>query len=246
MRYLVLALFFPLASSAQAPSFSMEFVRISPGEFFMGCSNGDELCTENEKPAHRVRITKPFEIARFEVTQAQWAAIMGENYSQFKGPDRPVENVSWQDAQEFLRRLTARNDGYLYRLPTEAEWEYAARAGATEAFPGVAYELGWYYENSNEQTHPVGTKKPNAWGVYDMSGNVYEWMQDWYDESYYRAGDDIDPIGPPSGRYRTIRGGSWVDTVDNARVSKRDYFADSLDFHIGFRCVRESTRRLIE
>lgn len=220
----------------------MPFVHISPGEFIMGCSNGDADCGDEEKPAHRVRITRAFEIGKYEVTQAVWESVMGTNYSEFKGADRPVEYVSWPDAQEFLRRLNAKQDGYRYRLPTEAEWEFAARAGTTGAYPGEVDDLGWYYENSAEQTHPVGQKKPNPWGLYDMSGNVYEWTQDWYDKSYYQSSPATDPMGPASGRFRTIRGGSWVDSRTNARVSKRDYFEDASDFHIGFRCVRVSTR----
>ena len=235
--------------AAQQPAQDMQFVRISPGEFMMGCSEGDNDCGDEEKPAHRVRITKEFEIGKYEVTQAEWVSVMGTNYSEFRVPVRPVENVSWADAQEFLRRLTARQDGYRYRLPTEAEWEYAARAGTTGAYPGESDQMGWYYENSGEQTHPVGQKEPNAWGLYDMSGNVYEWTQDWYDKSYYQSIQTTvtrDPVGPPSGRFHSLRGGSWVDSVTNARVSKRDYFEDAADFHIGFRCVRESTRLIVE
>ena len=208
----------------------------------MGCSVGDMECKQDELPAHRVAITKAFEIGKYEVTQAEWEAVMGMNYSEFKGPDRPVENVSWYDAQEFLRRLNTRQDGYRYRLPTEAEWEYAARAGTTSAFSGPAEQMGWYYENSAARTHPVGQKQANPWGIYDMSGNVWEWTLDWYDEAYYRASPVSNPAGPPKGRFRTIRGGSWVVDSANGRVSRRDYFEDSADFHIGFRCVRESTR----
>ena len=232
--------------TARQPVVETQFVRISPGEFMMGCSTGDNDCGDEEKPAHRVRITKAFEIGKYEVTQAEWESIMSTNYSEFKGAARPVENVSWLDAQEFLGKLNAKQDGYRYRLPTEAEWEFAARAGTTGAYSGVADQIGWYYENSAAQTHPVGQKNPNAWGLYDVSGNVYEWMQDWYDESYYRLSAAADPAGPSSGRFRTIRGGSWVDSVTNARVSKRDYFEDAADFHIGFRCVRVSTRLAVD
>jgi formylglycine-generating enzyme required for sulfatase activity len=236
------------SGSVQQPAIQMEmeFVRIPAGEFVMGCSNGDNTCADEEKPAHRVEITKAFEIGKYEVTQAQFEALMGRNYSEYKGPNRPVENVSWRDAQEFLLKLTDRQDGYRYRLPTEAEWEYAARAGSTAGFSGEPDDLGWYFENSNAQTHPVGQKKPNAWGIYDMHGNVWEWTADWYNPTYYQSSVSVDPAGPPTGRFRTMRGGSWVDQTLNARASKRDYFEDSADFHIGFRCVRVSTRQIVE
>jgi formylglycine-generating enzyme required for sulfatase activity len=233
------------AGPAPQSALELQFVRVAPGEFMMGCSAGDNDCEDSEKPAHLVRITKPFEIGKYEVTQAEWDAVMGKDfeYSEFKGANRPVENVTWLGAQEFLKRLTDRGDGYRYRLPTEAEWEFAARAGSTGPFPGDANQLGWYFENSNMQTHPVGQKKPNAWGIYDMNGNVWEWTADWYSETTYQSAAAVDPTGVPSGRFHTMRGGSWVDGINNARVSKRDYFEDSADFHIGFRCVRESAPR---
>jgi formylglycine-generating enzyme required for sulfatase activity len=228
----------------QRPATAIAFVRVSPGEFVMGCSNGDVECSEAEKPSHLVRITKGFEIGIFELTQGQWESVMGTNPSMFKGPDRPVENISWLDAQEFLRKMTAKRDGYLYRLPTEAEWEFAARAGSATAYSEEPDQVGWYQENSGEQTHGVGQKKPNAWGLYDVSGNVWEWTADWYAESYYQNTPESDPAGPSSGRFHTIRGGAWVEPVENARVSKRDYFEDAADFHIGFRVVRQPTAGL--
>jgi len=243
LAFIVATLLYYLAGitspSPKPQAGTMAFVRITPGEFMMGCSESDNECGPAEKPAHRVRITKAFEIGMYEVTQAQWESIMNTNLSMFKGPSRPVENVSWLEAQEFLRRLTQKQDGYRYRLPTEAEWEFAARAGSTRAYAGEADQMGWYQENSGEQTHPVGQKKPNAWGLYDMNGNVWEWTQDWFDETYYQRSPAADPQGPSSGRFHTIRGGAWVEPVENARVSKRDYFEDAADFHIGFRCVRE-------
>ena len=210
----------------------------------MGCSAGDMECNDDEKPAHQVAIPRAFEIGKYEVTQTEWEAVMGKdmNYSEFKGPNNPVENVPWVYAQEFLSRLNDRKDGYRYRLPTEAEWEYAARAGTTTPYGGPRDEMGWYTENSGAHTHPVGQKQPNAWGIYDMNGNVWEWTQDWYDENYYPSSPSSNPQGALKGRFHTMRGGSWVDGEMNARVSNRDYFEDSADFHIGFRCVRESTR----
>src|SRR6185295_12837821 len=128
---------------------------------------------------HKVRITRQFEIGKYEVTQEQWQAVMGDNPSNFKGANLPVEKVSWNDAQDFLLKLNAR-DGYTYRLPTEAEWEYACRAGSMGDFAGELDDVAWYDKNSGSKTHPVGQKRPNVWGLYDMHGNVSEWCSDWY------------------------------------------------------------------
>ena len=176
----------------------MEFVRIEPGEFVMGCSEGDGECGADERPAHRVRITRAFEIGKYEVTQAQWTSVMGSNPSSIKDDARPVESVTRPEAQEFLTRLNARNDGYRYRLPTEAEWEYAARAGATGP-TGPLDTFAWYAGNSEDETHPVGTKAPNAWGLFDMLGNVREWVADLYAANYYSNGPTDDPTGPAAG-----------------------------------------------
>ena len=178
----------------------MEFAKIAPGEFTMGCSSEDKNCSDDEKPAHRVQITKAFEIGKFEVTQAQWQAIMGSNPSANKGDDRPVETVSKNEVHEFLNRLNARNDGYKYRLPTEAEWEYAARAGSAEPTGAALDEVAWYAANSGDETHPVGQKKPNAWGLYDMLGNVREWVEDQYSANYYSTSPLADPTGPAPGQ----------------------------------------------
>jgi formylglycine-generating enzyme required for sulfatase activity len=218
---------------------SMEFVRIAPGEFMMGCSPGDRECGGDEKPAHRVRITKAFDLGKYEVTQQQWEAVMGANPSRFKGEQRPVEQVSWNDLQEFLRRLNARGDGNRYRLPTEAEWEYAARAGTTGPYAGNLDQMGWYDRNSGSQTHIVGQKQPNAWGLHDMHGNVWEWAQDWYD-GYYGGSRTEDPQGPASGETRVRRGGSWDNVAGLARVSNRNWHVPGFrSDDIGFRCVRD-------
>jgi formylglycine-generating enzyme required for sulfatase activity len=184
----------------QTPGPAIQFVKISPGEFTMGCSTGDIDCKDDERPAHRVRITKPFEMGKFEVTQAQWQAVMGANPSTMKGDDRPVETVSKNEVQEFINKLNAMNDGYHYRLPTEAEWEYAARAGATESYTGKLADIGWYDGNSEDETHPVGKKKPNKWGLYDMEGNVREYVEDWYSSNYYSNSPEADPTGPVAGQ----------------------------------------------
>ena len=177
-------------------SIGMEFVKIAPGEFIMGCPEGDANCDADEKPAHRVQITRAFEMGKYEVTQAQWEAVMGSNPSTIKGEIRPVETISKNEVHDFLGKLNARNDGYKYRLPTEAEWEYAARAGASAAEPPSLDEVAWYAANSDDETHPVGQKEPNAWGLYDMLGNVREWVEDIYERGYYSNSPVADPAGP--------------------------------------------------
>ena len=219
----------------------MEFAWIPPGEFEMGCSTGDGQCDGDEKPQHRVRITKGFEMGRYEVTQSQWEAVMGNNPSNFQGASLPVERVSWEDAQQFLTKLNAKGDGFRYRLPTEAEWEYAARAGSTEKQYGKLDEIGWHGGNSAQETQPVGRKAPNSWGLHDMLGNVLEWRQDWYSGSYYGASPGADPAGPTRGEGRTLRGGSWLGDSRNLRASVRDPLRPSVRHSIfGFRCVREA------
>jgi formylglycine-generating enzyme required for sulfatase activity len=221
----------------------VEYVAIPPGEFLMGCSPRDGDCAEDEKPAHRVAITRGFEIGKHELTQAVWQAVMGNNPSSLRAPEHPVEMVSWDEVQEFLAILNGRGDGYYYRLPTEAEWEYAARAGAAGAYPAKLDDIAWYAHNSSGQTHPVGQKQPNAWGLHDMQGNVWEWCQDWYENGYYaEAGEPLarDPRGPASGRQRVLRGGSWYRFLTFLRVSSRFAFRPSGRFpHVGFRCVRQ-------
>jgi formylglycine-generating enzyme required for sulfatase activity len=230
----------------------MQFVSVSGGQFPMGCSEGAKPveCSADEKPRHTVQITKAFEIGKTEVTQKQWQAVMGSDPSRYKGDTLPVEQVSFQDVQVFLSKLNARNDGFLYRLPSEAEWEYAARAGTAGQFAGadVADSLGlrspaddWAWYNV-EKTQPVAHKKPNAWGLYDMRGNVAEWVQDWYDSKYYAKSPTADPKGPDSGDGgRGVRGGTFHDSGPwLTRVSLRTHFPeDYRRFDLGFRAVRE-------
>jgi formylglycine-generating enzyme required for sulfatase activity len=227
------------------------FVHIAAGEFLMGSRNGKP----DEQPVHRVVISTSFEMGKFEVTQAQWEAVMrrahakvapGEtegsgNPSHFKGPSLPVENVSWQDVQEFLRLLNARDPKHGYRLPTEAEWEYACRAGKTDDYAGSLDGIAWHESNSDGQTRPVGLKEPNAWGLYDMHGNVWEWVQDWYGFEYYEDKPSTDPQGPGSGSYKVYRGGGWLSNAADCRASARGFnFPGDRYYYVGFRLVRQN------
>ena len=212
------------------------FVLIPAGEFLMGSENGGD----NEKPVHRVRISSPFEMSRYQVTQELWEAIMGINPSSFKGEaNLPVECVSWEDAQQFIKKLNARNDGYIYRLPTEAEWEYACRAGTSGDCAGNLDAMAWYNRNSGNRTHPTGQKKGNDWGLYDMHGNVWEWCADWYDGNFYAKSPDADPQGAPTGSTRVMRGGGWFYEAAACRSAMRDHDAPNYRFHdCGLRLVR--------
>jgi formylglycine-generating enzyme required for sulfatase activity len=220
-------------------SIGMEFVLIPAGEFKMGSNDG----SSDEKPVHQVRLSTPFYLGKYEVTQGQWQAVMENNPSRFIGDlNRPIENVSWEDVREFIRRLNTKEGGTKYRLPTEAEWEYAARAGSTTAygFGNDARQLGeyaWYDANSGDTTHPVGQKKPNAWGLSDMHGNVWEWVQDWY--GGYAAEAVTDPQGPGSGSsHRVLRGGSWSNTAWYCRSAFRyDGTPGQRDHYRGFRLL---------
>jgi formylglycine-generating enzyme required for sulfatase activity len=207
------------------------FVLVSAGEFIMG---GDQ--DDDEKPMHKVQISKAFEMGKYQVTQALWEAVMGGNPSHFKGANLPVEQVSWNDAQEFIKKLNAKNDGYVYRLPTEAEWEYACRAGTTGDYAGNLDKMGWYDKN---KTNLVGGLNPNAWGLYDMHGNVWEWCWDWFDSGYYGKSPDVDPKGPGSGSYRVGRGGGWKNFAARCRSAHRSHDTPSTRSHdLGFRLVR--------
>ena len=195
-------------------------VFVEGGTFKMGAKGKVPL---DEKPAHQVTLTS-FSIGRYEVTQEEWQAVIGSNPSQFIDSKRPVENVSWDDCQEFIRKLNAMT-GKHFRLPTEAEWEYAARGGNKSngyKFAGSDYpnSVAWYNDNSLNQTHEVGGgKQPNELGLYDMSGNVWEWCNDWYGS--YSSSTQMNPTGPFSGTLRVYRGGSWNGSVGNCRVSNR-------------------------
>jgi formylglycine-generating enzyme required for sulfatase activity len=209
------------------PLRDMEMVSVKGGCFQMGDPFDDG--NPNEKPVNEICVSD-FRIGKFEVTQGQWKKIMGENPAHFKkcGDSCPVENVSWDTVQEFIKEIN-RQTGKKYRLPTEAEWEYACRSGGRrEKFCGGIHAgpFAWTEENSGNTTHPVGKKRPNGIGIYDMSGNVCEWVSDWYDETFYREGA---PGGPPTGSSRVVRGGGWSFSPEYARAAVRN------DYHPGFR-----------
>ena len=193
----------------------------------------------NEQPVHTVTISKTFSMSATEVTQGQWKAVMGSNPSRFTGDDNlPVEQVSWDDVQAFIRRLNELEGcDNCYRLPTESEWEYAARASTTGDYAGDLDAMAWYSANSGGKTHPVGQKRPNAWGLYDMHGNVWEWVSDWY--GVYPSGTVTDPTGPETVSIRILRGGSWINTAEGARSALRHFGAPGHRADdLGFRLVR--------
>ena len=250
-----------LANGLTPNGLKFEFVLVASGEFLMGSEGAERLpwrqpffcrdpgVNQNERPAHWVLLSQPFEIGKYEVTQAQWAAVMANNPSRFKGRELPVERVSWDDVQEFLQRLNQTDDGYFYRLPTEAEWEYAAREGTTSPAAGRVKEMAFYGMNSGGRPQPVGRKQPNAWGLYDMYGNVAEWVSDLYDDEFYSISPEVNPQGPsvaslfgrPYGRkLRVLRGGAYgTPLIECCRSAIRKYgFARSRISGVGFRLVR--------
>ncbi|MFL5696909.1 MAG: formylglycine-generating enzyme family protein [Ktedonobacteraceae bacterium] len=217
----------------------MEFVLIPKGSFVMGFPDSDAEAFPDEKPAHRVTITQPFYLGKYPVTQAQWEAVMGNNPSRFKGnPSHPVVNVSWDDVQAFLHKLNEREGEGHYCLPTEAQWEYACRAGTeTPRYHPDINAIAWYSSNSIGKPQPVGQKLPNAWGLYDMLGNVLEWCHD--GERKYTAEAAIDPMGLTSaGAHRVVRGGSWFVPARHVQAALRYSFGpDVRNDNLGFRCA---------
>ena len=217
---------------------NIEMIAVQGGTFMMGCTpeQGND-CSNSEKPAHLVALGD-FYIGMYEVTQAQWHAVMGNNPSHFKGDSLPVEQVSWNDVQEFIHKLNVQTDKQ-YRLPTEAEWEYAARGGIHSngykySGSNTVSDVAWINSNSEETTHTVGTKLPNELGIYDMSGNVLEWCNDWLGQ--YTEMGKINPKGANSGTLRVGRGGSWYSMEQVVRVSVRSgHNPESRAMNLGFR-----------
>lgn len=233
-------------------SLDMTFKRLPPGTFTMGSPADEYARSENERQ-HQVTLTQGFYMQTTEVTQGQWEQLMGSNPSFFQncGQDCPVEQVSWQDVQAFISKLNSREDTRTYRLPTEAEWEYACRAGSQTAFANEGEiardtcgynedlaQLGWYYRNSEKGTHPVQQKQANAWGLYDMHGNVWEWCHDWQGKYSFQA--VTDPTGPEQGLNRIRRGGSWSQYPMFCRAAYRSWQdPQNENADIGFRLVRD-------
>ncbi len=249
------------SSQATFAEGEMKFVPIPAGEFVMGSPEGEKYRDGSEDQV-KVKLTRDFEMQATEVTQLQWFKVMGENPSHFKSEEHcedehwvitnskgthelcrnhPVERVSWNEVQDFIRELNRKkNDGYIYRLPTEAEWEYAARAGTMTAYSfgsksSNLSNYGWYWENSNGTTHKVGQKRSNLWGLYDVHGNVWEWVQDYF---VHDLPGGTDPL-QSSGRYRIVRGGNWGIFAKYLRSAGR-FVGDSGDRSsgVGFRLVR--------
>jgi len=220
-------------------SIGVQLAWIPAGDFLMG-SPYDEPGRQDDEFQHKVTITRPFRIGVTEITQAQWQTVMGINRSQFKGDSLPVEKISWKDAVKFCQKLSEK-EGRTYRLPTEAEWEYACRAGGTKRFAGSENieDIAWYANNSRNTTHPVGSKEPNAWGLYDMTGNVSEWCADYYAPDYPEQAVS-DPAGPAEGKYHVIRGGAWDTFLPGCRCAARSSAPASYQFkQTGFRLLLE-------
>jgi|AntRauTorcE11898_2_1112593.scaffolds.fasta_scaffold04834_3 formylglycine-generating enzyme required for sulfatase activity len=222
----------------------MELVKVEGGCFDMGCTIEQSNCDDDEKPVHEVCVDD-FYISKTEVTQKMWRKVMGNNHSRFDNCDNcPVENVSWKDVQEFIRKLNHKTNGN-YRLPTEAEWEYAARGGKKSqdykyAGSNDIGSVAWHFNNSGGKTHPVGQKQPNELGLYDMSGNVWEWCSDRYDSDYYKNSPRNNPQGPNSGSARVYRGGCWRYGARYCRVAFRDRVSPGLTrSNLGFRLSRD-------
>lgn len=200
-----------------------DMARIPAGEFLMGSEDGND----DEKPVHKVYVDT-FYLDKYEVTQDEFERAMGKNFSKFDGGNLPVEKVTWFEAKTYCEKFEK-------RLPTEAEWEYAAKLGARGGDPREY----WFYKNAGKTTHAVARKKPNALGIYDMFGNVWEWVADWYDEEYYQNSPEKNPQGPPAGEDKVLRGGSWNDFPISIRPALR--YSDTPDVrlhNIGFRCAR--------
>ena len=219
-----------------------QMVRVEGGSFTMGCTPEQHNCTDDEKPTHPVQV-ESFEISKYEITQEMWEAVMGENPSAFKDcPRCPVETVSWDDVQAFLQKLNSR--GEQYRLPSEAEWEYASRGGQrSEGHPYAGSNrwatVAWYYENSDNRTHPVGQKQANELGLFDMSGNVREWVQDCWHGSYVGAPSDGRAWEQGDCRRRVIRSGSWYGKPSYVRSANRFWYSTYFrNNNLGFRIVR--------
>lgn len=225
------------------PDLKLELLWVKAGAFTMGSPSHEPQRNKAEGPQTQVKISRGFWLGKTEVTQAQYKKVTGENPSHFKdsGDTHPVEHVSWTDAMAFCKKLNDRERasgrlpaGYEYTLPTEAQWEYAYRAGTTSEFPDDPDAMAWHEGNSGETSHPVAQRRPNPWGFHDMAGNILEWTYDWY--APYPGGSVTDPKGPVRGYYRTGRGGSWRKELRTCRSAARSGGSEArVDYTIGFR-----------
>jgi formylglycine-generating enzyme required for sulfatase activity len=234
----------PPGTVTKDPKAGLKYVWIPPGSFMMGCSPGDSECEANERPFHQVTITNGFWLGQTPVTVAayrRYSETTGkamppapDDNSAWKNPEMPIVSVSWNDSVAYCAWAGG-------RLPTEAEWEYAARAGSTEARYGPLNEIAWYSDNSGDMPHEVARKRANAWNLYDMLGSVFEWVNDRYGENYYQASPQRDPQGPGSGQGRVFRGGPWDMFPKHVRVSVRYGYPPNLNNSsgLGYRCVGE-------
>lgn len=202
-----------------SPSTQIQFIKIPAGCFLMGSNKGFDF----EAPVHKVCVDS-FYLGKFEVTQKQWAIFKDKDYSKFKGKNHPVQRVSWNDAKDYIQKLNLAENTTQYRLPSEAEWEYAARAGtSTEFFWGdkIDNDFVWYFGTSDYKAHPVGLKKPNPFGLYDILGNVWEWVEDWFSNDYYKQSPMQNPKGPETGRFKVKRGGSQANLISHIKSHTR-------------------------
>ncbi|MDP6775861.1 MAG: formylglycine-generating enzyme family protein [Candidatus Latescibacteria bacterium] len=230
----------------------MVFVWVPPGTFRMGSPYSEADRGGDEGPVHEVALTRGFHLGKHEVTQEQWDMVMGtmpwagHGFVE-EGPDHPAVHVSWTDAQAFVEELNASEGAGIYRLPTEAEWEYACRAETTAAWSSgsdanLLPRYAWYRKNAwdspNRHAHEVGTREPNPWGLHDMHGNVWEWVNDYYSSTYYADGPPVDPAGPGVGTHRVLRGGAIYSEAGNLRSANRNSYGPDTHGYFGFRIVR--------
>ncbi|KPA11259.1 serine/threonine protein kinase [Candidatus Magnetomorum sp. HK-1] len=225
-------------------SIGMILVHIPAGSFVMGGDEVAEQADEMERPRHRVTINKPFYLGRYPVTQSEWIAVMNNNPSHFEGDRNPVEQVSYHDVYQFIDKLNSLEKTKAYRLPYEAEWEYAARAGTQTTYyfgnsTGKLETAAWFRKNSGKKTHPVGKLSSNPWGLYDMHGNVHEWCEDWFDKKYYAVSAKKNPTGPKKGLAKSLRGGDWGSEDWHCRAASRSLGSpDRRGNRLGFRLFR--------
>jgi formylglycine-generating enzyme required for sulfatase activity len=233
----------PKEKTVEIDGVGLVLVEVPAGEFLMG--SPAVVGMDHEHPQHKVAITRPFYLGKYEVTQAQWIRVIGDKPSYFKDGAHPVESVTWHDVQTFIAKLNAMTD-QRFRLPTEAEWEYACRAGSDAQYhfgddEDKLGEYAWYSGNSGNRTHPVGQKKPNGFGLYDMLGNVWEWCVDRYSKTYYSVSTRDNPKGPTSGQYRVLRGGGWHYPAISLRPANRYYQSPEYKYaDTGFRIAQDA------